>query len=406
MIVPAIGENTGARDSVRHACPNCADGEMSIFHTVRSVPVHSVLLMPTRESAVGFRRGDIELGFCTSCGFVSNTAFDASLHNYSEAYEETQGFSPTFQKFHTRLAKMLIDDYGVRGKRVVEIGCGKGEFLSLLCELGDNTGIGFDPAFVAARNPARDSTRVRFIQEFYSEANANVDCDVIVCKMTLEHVHDTKRFVQTVRNCTGKGRQPLVYFQIPDFGKILQDTAFWDVYYEHCSYFTALSLRHLFENTGFRVLSVSTDYDDQYLQIFAVPDDDAPASSAADPDELASLRDSVERFGERARKRITAWDDMFSDSKELKQKIVLWGSGSKAVAFLSALRQPETVEYVVDINPFRHKHYMPGTGQLIVGPEFLAGYAPNVVVAMNPIYREEIQAKLTEVGSRARLLTV
>ena len=40
----------------------------------------------------------------------------------------------------------LIRRYDLRGKEVIEIGCGKGEFLSLLCEVGDNRGVGFDPA--------------------------------------------------------------------------------------------------------------------------------------------------------------------------------------------------------------------------------------------------------------------
>jgi SAM-dependent methyltransferase len=391
---------------VLRACPGCGFGGTAVFYTVRNVPVHSVLLMPTAEAARGFPRGDIELGVCQRCGFVSNTAFNPSAHSYSEAYEETQGFSPTFQAFHRRLARTLIDDYDVRGKRVVEIGCGKGEFLSLLCELGDNTGIGFDPAFVPERNPDRDSSRVKFIQEFYSEANGSVEADVICCKMTLEHIWDTRRFVETVRKCAAQRRDTLVFFQVPDFSRILHDTAFWDIYYEHCSYFTAASLKYLFQNAGFDVVSVSTDYDDQYLQIFAFPAESDGTQLVAEDPGAADIHDAVERFANRSRKKITAWDDMFRDRAELKKKAVLWGSGSKAVALLSALQKPESIDYVVDINPYRHGHYMAGTGQLIVGPEFLTGYSPDLVIAMNPIYRDEIQQKLVEVGCNASLLTM
>ena len=121
-------------------CPNCQDPRLFPFYSVRSVPVHSVLLMPNREYARDFPRGDVALAFCEGCGFVTNTSFDPSVHSYSERYEETQGFSPTFQGFHTRLAQSLIDKYDIRGKRVIEIGCGKGEFLSLMCELGGTPG--------------------------------------------------------------------------------------------------------------------------------------------------------------------------------------------------------------------------------------------------------------------------
>src|SRR5450755_4403329 len=150
-------------------CPNCLDGSLRVFHDVRGVPVHSVLLMASRDIAMNYPKGDIKLGYCGNCGFVSNTAFNPAVHEYSTQYEETQGFSATFRAFHSRLAASLIEKYGLRGKTVVEIGCGKGEFLTLLCEMGENRGVGFDPAFVKERNPAPSDLRIEFVQDFYSE---------------------------------------------------------------------------------------------------------------------------------------------------------------------------------------------------------------------------------------------
>jgi hypothetical protein len=77
---------------------------------------------------------------------------------------------------------------------------------------------------------------------------------------------------------------------------------------------------------------------------------------------------------------------------------VVWGSGSKGVAFLSALGGGSEIEYVVDINPFRQGKFMAGTGQEIVSPAFLADYKPDVAIAMNPIYRGEIQDDLRRMG--------
>jgi hypothetical protein len=123
---------------------------MEIFYELERVPVHSVLLLPTREEAITYPRGDIRLGFCRACGFISNTAFDPSLHEYSERYEETQGYSPTFNAFARRLAEHLIERYDLHGKDIIEIGCGKGEFITLLCDLGGNRGIGIDPGVCRA----------------------------------------------------------------------------------------------------------------------------------------------------------------------------------------------------------------------------------------------------------------
>ena len=120
------------------ACPCCGSSDIRIFHRASGVPVNSVLLLPNREEALSFPTGDIDLGFCRSCGFIYNTAFDPALLEYSERYDPTQAFSPTFNQWHKALAEQLIERYALRGKHLIEIGCGKGEFLALLCELGGN----------------------------------------------------------------------------------------------------------------------------------------------------------------------------------------------------------------------------------------------------------------------------
>ena len=132
-------------------CPSCESGKMEIFYEAASVPSNSCILLGSQEEAENYPRGTIRLGFCPDCGFISNVTFDQKLTEYSGRYEETQGFSGTFNAFHKALAQRLIDRYDLHDKDVIEIGCGKGEFLVLLSELGNNRGTGFDPGFVAER---------------------------------------------------------------------------------------------------------------------------------------------------------------------------------------------------------------------------------------------------------------
>ena len=106
---------------------------MEIFHSAHGVPTNSCILLETRDEAVAYPKGDITLGFCDACGFVGNTSFEPALTEYSGRYEETQGFSPTFQKFHRDLADRVIERFGLQDREVLEIGCGKGEFMLLLC---------------------------------------------------------------------------------------------------------------------------------------------------------------------------------------------------------------------------------------------------------------------------------
>ncbi len=83
-------------------CPNCG-GRMETFYAVEGTPVHSVLLMETRRRGAGYPTGEIQLALCPHCGFVSNVAFKPELHEYSQKYESTQSYSPTFNALSTAI---------------------------------------------------------------------------------------------------------------------------------------------------------------------------------------------------------------------------------------------------------------------------------------------------------------
>ena len=85
---------------------------------------------------------------------------------------------------------------------------------------------------------------------------------------------------------------------------------------------------------------------------------------------------------------------------------MLWGGGSKAVAFLTTLGNSEAIEYVVDINPYKQGYFLPGTGQEVVGPDFLGRYHPDAVIIMNPVYEAEITRSLAEMGLHPQILLV
>jgi len=200
----------------------------------------------------------------------------------------------------------------------------------------------------------------------------------------------------------------VVLFELPDVLRVLNETAFWDVYYEHCSYFTPGSLARLFRRTGFDVLDISLDYDDQYILIEAVPSS-APTGQTAplpiEPD-LDAIASAVEHFASTFDETIARWRSDVAEVVSSGGKVVLWGSGSKGVAYLTSLGLVDEIRYVVDINPFKHGKFLAGTGQLIVPPEFLKEYRPDLVVAMNPVYTDEIGAELESMGVGAKLVAV
>ena len=159
----------------------------------------------------------------------------------------------------------------------VEIGCGKGQFLKLICALGNNTGVGFDPAYIPGRDDnEQPGQNIRFIKDYFSEKYADFHGDFICCRMTLEHISDVNKFVDVVRRSIGDNENTTVFFQVPDVRRILQEVAFWDIYYEHCSYFSLGSLARLFRRAGFGITDLWQDYGNQYLMIaskIAIDDD-------------------------------------------------------------------------------------------------------------------------------------
>jgi Methyltransferase domain/C-methyltransferase C-terminal domain len=385
-------------------CPNCrSSGCCHQFYEVLGVPTNSCLLVEDRARALDFPTGDIVLAVCSECGFIFNAAWDPERTIYSDQYEETQGFSPTFNTFNRAIAEELISSYDIRGKTVLEIGCGKGEFLSLICELGGNRGIGYDPSFVPARQ--RSEQDVRFVREFFTEGTREVAPDLLCCKMTLEHIGQTHRFVDSVRSVANR-KDSVIFFQVPDVDRILKEGAFWDVYYEHCSYFSATSLGRLFARTGFTVKRIWSGYDDQYLMIVTNPAELGDDVTLGDPDGVDAIIRLSGSFAAAAARSRTAWLSRLRSWAAAGQRTVLWGSGSKAVAFLTTLGVHDEVEYVVDINPYRVGKFLPSTGQRIVAPAFLRDYRPDNVVIMNPVYRDEIGRELARQRCEPRVYTI
>ncbi|NLX05660.1 MAG: methyltransferase domain-containing protein [Phycisphaerae bacterium] len=397
--------DSGTKDTTVQ-CPNCLGAGMCVFHAVGEVPGNSCLLLDSREEALAYPHGHLALGFCPVCGFISNTAFDPGVQTYSLGYEEQQSFSPRFRAFQTALIRRLIDAYGVRGKDVVEIGCGKGDFLIELCQAGGNRGVGIDPACEPDRMAGRTNGQVRFIPEYYSEGHACLPCDVLCCRHTLEHIHQTHAFIRQVRRALGDRPEALVFFEVPDVVRVLRDSAFWDVYYEHCSYFSLGSLARLFRANGFAIQELAKDFDNQYLLLAAHPTTDSNGSRFPEEDDLKQLENDVRQFTIAVRRRVDGWRTDLEHMRKQGRRAAIWGSGSKCVSFLSAVEAGNEIAAVVDINPHRHDRFLPGSGRIISPPADLPSYRPDLVIVMNPIYLDEVACDIRAMGMDCRITAV
>jgi hypothetical protein len=132
----------------------------------------------------------------------------------------------------------------------------------------------------------------------------------------------------------------------------------------------------------------------------------APASRLPGEDDLAVVRALVESFSVKVPFRLAGWKSKLESLHRAGQRIVLGGGGSKAVAFLTTLKITEEVEAAVDINPNKHGTFLAGSGHAIAGPEYLLQYPPDLVIVMNPVYKDEIASQLAGLGLSTRLTTI
>ena len=389
---------------MEQACPNCRASGMDVFYESRAIPVHSCVMLNDRRAAAEYPRRDLALGFCPACGFISNVIFDPSVQDYAGGYEEQQSFSPRFRAFQSDLITRLVERYDLRGKDVVEIGCGKGDFLVELCEAGGNRGVGIDPTCDPARVAGSCASRVRFIPELYSDSHADLPCDLLCCRHTLEHIHPTNEFVRSVRRVVGAHKSALVFFEVPDVVRVLRERAFWDIYYEHCSYFSLGSLGRVFRDNAFELIELAQDYDDQYLLLVARPADGPTAAAFPAEHQLAEVSGQVKAFAGQVSRRIEGFRRQTACLRSAGKRLAIWGGGSKCVSFLSTVGIAEDVAAVVDINPYRQGKFLAGSGTQVVGPEALRTEPVDAVLVMNPIYGAEIQQQLDAMGVAAELI--
>ncbi|MEO0478567.1 MAG: class I SAM-dependent methyltransferase [Planctomycetota bacterium] len=390
-------------------CPVCSAQEPEPFARFSAVPVHVGVLWPDEESARNCSRGDIWLTHCESCQLIRNLAFDDSKIDYGLKYDNALHFSSVFQEYERNLADRLIETYGIRGKNVVEIGCGGGHFLGLLCERGDNGGAGFDPSHDAENaDPAvRNSDNVQVLREYYSADHGEYPADLLCCRHVLEHIPSPAEFLGNVRNALLDQPEAILYFEVPNADFILGDLSIWDVIYEHTLYFTAAALRNIFETCGFEVLALEPCYDNQFLGLEARVRRDWQPGAPAVGDHGANTKALVAAMARHIETMCQDWGAKLQQHAAAGENVVVWGGGAKTVTFLNLMGESASaVTQVVDVNPGKQGSFIAGSGHEILAPAALEASQPHTVIVMNPIYRDEIEADLKAMGLNPQVVAV
>lgn len=385
-------------------CPVCYSQDLIDCVEIKDVPIYCNVLLETQNQALAVKRGQIKLVFCSHCGHLFNAAFDPQKIDYNIDYENSLHYSQKFQDYAKLLANQLIEKYKLHGKSVIEIACGKGEFLALLCELGIGHGIGFDPSYEPGRLNGCSSNKLTFINDYYSDKYINYKADLVCCRHALEHIQWPRDFLKLVRKAVSINKSA-VFFEVPNAMFTIKDMGVWDIIYEHCGYFSNSSLTKVFTSSGYEVSQVKSVFGDQFLYIEASSVKSSSNKQITDFFDVDNISVLVQAFSKKYDEKVSVWKTRLAEFNRRGDRTIIWGAGSKGVTFLNSLHAHEEVDYVVDINPQKWKKFVPGSGHKVVAPDFLKISKPDNIIVMNPMYAEEVRSMVKDMDIDASIIS-
>jgi hypothetical protein len=351
------------------------DGRKRHLYTANDLPVFQNQVFDSAEAARACARGDVVLVQDLATGLVYNEAFTPDLAKYDASYQNEQAMSPVFREHLSRVAGII--DAHFRGRKLIEIGCGKGYFLEILQSAG------FD---ITGMDPTYEGTSASIVKDYFTKSSG-LRAHAIVLRHVLEHVYDPLAFLANVRDANGgKGS---IYIEVPCFDWTLRHRAWFDVFYEHVNYFRLADFHRMFE----RIESAGSLFGGQYLYVVA---------------ELAALREPTAPWGEvTIPKDFLATVDSFARVLQQRtSRAAIWGASSKGVVFSIFMdRAGAAVDAVIDVNPAKQNKFLPVTGWRIWSPDAAVAALPlgADILVMNGNYLPEIK-ELTQ--RRFNYLTV
>ncbi len=384
-------------------CTVCGGRDFRNVLHLKNVPSQDGVVWSTKKEALAAPRGDIDLRFCRSCGYLGNAAYDPEKVKF-QGYDVSLEFSDLYKEFVTWLIQHLVEKYGIRKKTVLEVACGKGHFLRALCHYGDNKGIGFDPSFEA--EGASEDNNVQFIRDYYTKTYAHYHADLLCCRQMVDILDAPRDFLMEIRDALAESPNVVGYFEIPNAAATWEKFVPWNVVYEHCSWYMPKAIASFFETCGFEVLDVYPCHQGEYLGIEVRRGDKHTIATRMTKGEIIQFEEHLVTVEQQMKKSISTWQEKLGQIQASGRRLAAWGAGARAIGFLNALQVYDQIQYVADINPRRRGKFLPGTGQEVVTPEFLVAHAPEVIIITNPTYETEIKKQAGALGLQAEFITL
>ena len=251
---------------------------------------------------------------------------------------------------------------------------------------------GFDPAY---RGSERGPNGERFFKDYFGRAAAGLVGSgpvLVICRHVIEHVPEPLRFLGDIRAAIGEAAPVRLFIETPCLEWILRHTVIQDFFYEHCNYWTEISLCRAVANAGLTPDRVDHVFDGQYLWLEA---SDGGTAAAPEPSVPLAL---ARAYADAESRALEAWAETL-ESLAAAGGVALWGAGAKGVTMANVIDpQGGRIACLIDINPRKQNHYVPLSAHRVLDPAATSAAGVRAAVVMNPSYTPEIAATLERAG--------
>lgn len=328
---------------------------------------------PDKNDLAADKGTDLRAYQCTGCGHVQLASQPVI---YSQGVTSTTKYSSDMLAYRRAQMRDFVRARGLRGKTVLEVGCGDGHLLGILQAEGARA-VGVDASEKALELARQHGYTAHLCYVQRGRGIPGGPFDAFVCNDVIEHVPDIKDFLQGVAgNLVAEG---VGLVETPSLEKVLETKRFYDFMQDHLAYFTLDTFRRAFELSGFDVLTIERNRDAENLT--------AIVRKRAETD-FAPLRAH--------QKELVATVSAFVRAhRAAGRRVAIWGASIQTLT-LGALEALEGIEYVIDSAPYKQGELTQVSHLPIVAPETLRTRPVDVIIINAPRYADEILRQIRE----------
>ncbi len=321
--------------------------------------------LPDNKNIKNDKGINLKIYQCPGCGLIqlSNTP----VPYYKEVIRATS-VSKEMQKFRRKQFKSFVKNFSLRNKKIIEIGCGYGEYLSIMERYCLNVyGLEFSAnAVKKCRDKGLNVYRGFINNDMYHIKDAPFDAFFML--NFLEHLPEPNTVLTGIYNNLKEDGVGIV--EVPNFDMIIRNKLFSEFIADHIFYFTQNTLTKLLTLNGFEVIEVSEIWHKYII------------SAIVRKRKILNLSEFYE-ISERLKEEINLYIKGFNN-------VAIWGAGHQALTLISLLNLKNKIKYVIDSAVFKQGKYTPVSHIPIVSPEMLISDPVDVIIVMAASYSDEV----------------